>query len=238
MGSAGSSAAPLTLCPSPGLLQAPPAHPALLWHQGELWVLSLVGAGSLGRLKHRDQPRVGSDQCGTSPEWSSPTDQPHSPTCAPSWGFSQALIFPLLEPSQGCQRRREELSLLGKKQSLGLAWECEGPRRLLSPGLTPRPGPCTLPYLPQQDQGLCPGWAALVPLSCSGALLAWGALPSVLGTGPRVPHASAPAVMALTRLWDRTAVWWVLTTQTQGFPLPFLVFLAVSLDLHPGAAAG
>lgn len=65
-----------------------------------------------------------------------------------------------------------------------------------------------------------------------------GALPSVLGMGPRVPHASAPAAVALTRLWDRTAVWWVLTTQTQGFPLPFLVFLAVSLDLHPGAAAG
>lgn len=41
VGSAGSSAAPLTLHPSPGLLQAPPARPALLWHQGELWVLPL-----------------------------------------------------------------------------------------------------------------------------------------------------------------------------------------------------
>lgn len=42
--------------------------------------------------------------------------------------------------------------------------------------------------------------AALVPLSCSQTLLAWGALPSILGTGPRVPRASGPAAVAPTRL--------------------------------------
>lgn len=83
----------------------------------------------------------------------SPTHQPHRPACAPSWGLSQALIFPSLcgNPGQGCQRRREEPSLLGRKPLLALAWECGGPRRLLSPGLALRSGPCTLPYLPQQD---------------------------------------------------------------------------------------
>lgn len=177
---------------------------------------------------------------GTSAEW----DQPHSPACAPSWGFSQALIFPSLcwNPGQGCQRRREEPSLLGRKRLLGLAWECGGPRRLLSPGLTLRSGPCTLPYLPQQDQGLCPGW--LQPWFPSAALRrCWpgGLCPPSWAQGHVCPTLQPQLRWhrpGCASDWDRTAVWWVLTTQTQGLPLPFLVFLAVSLDLHPGAAAG
>lgn len=67
-------------------------------------------------------------------------------------------------------RRREETSLVEKKQwgneyclEEWSLWDRRAPQ---PPEASSPQTACTLPYLPQQDQGLCPS-RPLAPLSCS-----------------------------------------------------------------------
>lgn len=198
MGSAGGSAAPLTLHPCPGLLQAPAPHPALLWHRGELQVLPLSrGAGSPGRLKHRDQSSVGPVQCGSSPM------DPLVPRAGALVRHS-SLLSSVRTKARTIKAGGKSLPCLERSNRWvqpGSVEHREGPRRLLSTGLTPRSVPLHVAISTSAGPGAVP-WlaAALVPLSRSRALGS-GALPPILGTGPSVPHGSALAVVARTRLW-------------------------------------
>lgn len=86
------------------------------------------------------------------------------------WGFTaQALVFHLLRTKAKCIKRRREETSPRRKEAINTAWKCgmmgdpSTDSIPVSAGLVPAatwgPFPCqtarTLPYLPQQDEGLC-----------------------------------------------------------------------------------
>lgn len=190
-GSAGSSAAPLTPFPPPGLLQAPGPRTAPALAPGRAPGAAFV-KGSRIPLEAEAQGPV---QCG-----SSPPHQPHGPAGAPSWGSSQALVFPFPLLGQRPELSNEE----GKEALLSLAWEHGAPGRAQEAaehGAHPEVSPLHVAISTSAGPGLCPGW--LQPWFPSAALgsAGVGAQPSILGAGWAVPHGAAPAAVAWTSLW-------------------------------------
>lgn len=228
VGSAGGSAAPLTLFPCPGLLQAPAPHPALLWHQGELQVLPLSGgAGSPGSLKHRDQSSVGPVPL------SSPLDPP-----VPQAGAlvrHSSFLSSVRTKARTIKAGGKSLPLLGKKQFLGPAWECGAPGRAQEaagdrapPEVCP-PARCHI-YLSRTRGCALAGCSPGSPQPLSGTRQCWpgGLCPPSWAQGQVCPTVQpwlwwhGPGCGSD---WDRTAAWWLLTAQTQRFPLRFLFLL-------------
>lgn len=161
----------------------------LLWHLGELQALPLSrAAGSLWRLKHRDQSSVAPVPL------TSPTDPLVPRAGAPVRHFP----FPLL--GQRPELSNEE----GKEALLSLAWERGAPGRAQEAaehGAHPEVSPLHVAISTSAGPGLCPGW--LQPWFPSAALgsAGVGAQPSILGAGWAVPHGAAPAAVAWTSLW-------------------------------------
>lgn len=167
---------------------------------------------------------------------SRPPEQPHGPAGAPSWDFMKSGIvfpFPLMEQRPGLAREE------GREALLSLAWQRGALGRLLSTGLALMAlSPLHVAVSTSAGAGLCPGW--LQPWLPSSAL-GWELSPQSWGQGglcPTVQPQLRGHGPACGSDWDRTAACWSLTTQTQHFPLPFLVFWAGASGLYPGAAAG
>lgn len=219
------------LSPPPGLLQAPGPRTAPALAPGRAPGAAFV-EGSRIPLEAEAQGPV---QCG-----SSPPHQPHGPTGAPSWGSSQALVFPFPLLGQRPGLSNEE----GKEALLSLAWERGAPGRAQEAAehrAHPEVSPLHVAISTSAGPGLCPGW--LQPWFPSAALgsAGVGAQPSILGAGRAVPHGAAPAAVAWTSLWfrlgqDGSVVVFHNTNTT--IPSAFLVSSAGASDLFLGAAAG
>lgn len=180
-----------TFPPPPGLLQAPGPRTAPALAPGRAPGAAFV-EGSRIPLEAEAQGPV---QCG-----SSPPHQPHGPAGAPSWGSSQALVFPFPLLGQRPELSNEE----GKEALLSLAWERGAPGRAQEAaehGAHPEVSPLHVAISTSAGPGLCPGW--LQPWFPSAALgsAGVGAQPSILGAGRAVPHGAAPAAVAWTSLW-------------------------------------
>lgn len=183
---------------------------------GGLQVLPLSGgAGSLGRLQHRDQASVGPVPLTRSMDLLVPR--------AGALVRHSSFLSSVRTKARTIKGGGKSLPCLERSNywvQPGSVEHREGPRRLLSTGLTPRAVPLHVAISTSAGPGAVP-WlaAALVPLSCSRALGSAGLRGSALHPGH---WAVCPTVQPQLQwyppgcgsAWDRTAVWWLLTTQT------------------------